>query len=148
MAPRSDRLIFGQLVTRVARYWRRAIDQALAENGLSQATALPLLVLSRLGDDLRQGTIADELGLEGPSLVRIVEMLVAEGLVTRREDPTDRRAKLLRLTPQGRAQVERIEATIAALRTRLFSELTDAEVSATVQGLSKLERALSPERGT
>ncbi|MGR7996246.1 MULTISPECIES: MarR family winged helix-turn-helix transcriptional regulator [unclassified Xanthobacter] len=148
MAPRPDRLIFGQLVTRVARYWRRAIDQALAENGLSQATALPLLVLSRLGDDLRQGTIADELGLEGPSLVRIVEMLVAEGLVTRREDPTDRRAKLLRLTPQGRAQVERIEATIAALRTRLFSELTDAEVSATVQGLSKLERALSPERGT
>ncbi len=148
MAPRPDRLIFGQLVTRVARYWRRAIDQALAENGLSQATALPLLVLSRLGDDLRQGTVADELGLEGPSLVRIVEMLVAEGLVTRREDPNDRRAKLLRLTPQGRAQVERIEATIAELRARLFSGLTDAEVSAMVQGLSKMERALSPERGT
>jgi hypothetical protein len=51
----SDRLIFGQLVTRGVRYWRRAIDQALAERGLSQATAMPLLILARLGDDLRQG---------------------------------------------------------------------------------------------
>lgn len=147
MSRRPDRLIFGQLVTRVSRYWRRAIDQALAENGLSQATALPLLVLSRLGDDLRQGTIADELGLEGPSLVRIVEMLVAEGLVTRREDPADRRAKLLRLTSHGKAQVEKIEATIDTLRARLFSNLTDAEIAAMVHGLSKMEGALMAARG-
>lgn len=147
MSRRPDRLIFGQLVTRVSRYWRRAIDQALAENGLSQATALPLLVLSRLGDDLRQGTIADELGLEGPSLVRIVEMLVAEGLVTRREDPADRRAKLLRLTPRGKAQVEKIEATIDTLRARLFSNLTDAEITAMVHGLAKMESALMAARG-
>lgn len=147
MSRRPDRLIFGQLVTRVSRNWRRAIDQALAENGLSQATALPLLVLSRLGDDLRQGTIADELGLEGPSLVRIVEMLVAEGLVTRREDPADRRAKLLRLTPHGKAQVEKIEATIDTLRARLFSNLTDAEITAMVHGLAKMESALMAARG-
>lgn len=147
MPPRSDRLIFGQLVTRVARFWRRAIDQALAENGLSQATALPLLVLSRLGGDLRQGVIAEELGLEGPSLVRILDLLVSEGLVSRREDPADRRAKLLRLTERGMAQVERIEATIATLRARFFSDLTDEELAAMVRGLTKVEAALTAGRG-
>ncbi len=143
---RSDRLIFGQLVTRVARYWRRAIDQALAENGLSQATALPLLVLSRLGDDLRQSEIADELGLERPALVRIVDLLVSEGFVSRREDPADRRAKLLRLTPSGSAQVEKIEAAIDVLRAHFFADLTDDEFSAMVHGLAKVEAALIKER--
>lgn len=146
MSQRTDRQIFGQLVTRVARYWRRAIDQALAERGLSQATAMPLLVLSRLGGDRRQGEIADELGLEGPSLVRVVDMLLAEGLVARREDPTDRRAKLLSLTPRGQAQVDEIEDAILTLRARFFSEVSDEELAVMVRGLAKVEAALVKER--
>ncbi len=140
-----ERHILGQLVARVARYWRRAIDQALGERGMSQATALPLLVLARLGGELRQGAIAEELGLEGPSLVRIVDTLLAEGLVSRREDPADRRAKLLSLTPRGAAQVEQIEATVATLRDRFFADLTDEELAVMVRGLSKLEAALLQE---
>jgi MarR family transcriptional regulator, transcriptional regulator for hemolysin len=145
MSRESDRLIFGQLVTRVARYWRRAIDQALAERGLSQATAMPLLVLARLGDDLRQGVIADELGLEGPSLVRIVDVLLAEGLVSRREDPADRRAKLLCLTPSGRAQVAEVEAAIATLRARFLNDVSDEDLAVIVRGLARVEAALVSE---
>ncbi len=140
--PKTDREIFGQLVTRVARYWRRAIDQAMAESGLSQATALPLLVLSRLGPELRQGVIADELGLEGPSLVRVVEMLVSEGLVERREDPQDRRARLLRLTPTGLGRVREVENAVATLRARFLADLGADELHAVVAGLACIETAL------
>lgn len=141
----AERRILGQLVARVARFWRRAIDQTLAEKGLSQATALPLLVLARLGGELRQGVIAEELGLEGPSLVRIVDMLLADGLVSRREDPADRRAKLLSLTERGAAQVEQIEAAVDALRDRFLQDVSEDELAAMVRGLSKLEAALVSE---
>jgi MarR family transcriptional regulator for hemolysin len=146
MQTQPDRLRFGQLVTRVARYWRRSVDQALAECGLSQATALPLLTLSRRGADARQGVIAEELGLEGPSLVRIVEMLVAEELVVRREDPSDRRARLLTLTPKGRARVEEIEAAVERVRAPILAGLDDGEFAATMRILETIERSLTREQ--
>ncbi len=124
MSTPTDKALFGQMVTRVARYWRRAVDQALLESNLSQATALPLLIISRRGQMARQGEIADELGLEGPSLVRIAEMLVSEQLVIRREDPTDRRAKLFSLTPLGRERVKTIEAALSEVRARLLQAST------------------------
>ncbi|MFG1391426.1 MarR family winged helix-turn-helix transcriptional regulator [Xanthobacter agilis] len=106
---------------------------------------MPLLVLARLGDDLRQGVIADELGLEGPSPVRIVDMLPAEGLVSRREDPADRRAKLLCLTPSGRAQVAEVEAAIATLRARFLNDVSDEDLAVIVRGLARVEAALVSE---
>jgi MarR family transcriptional regulator, transcriptional regulator for hemolysin len=142
MQDQANRALFGQLVTRVSRYWRRAIDQALVESDLSQATALPLLVLSRRGADARQGVIADELGLEGPSLVRIVELLVAENLVIRREDPSDRRAKLLSLTERGQIRVQEIEAAIKKVRERVLADLDEAEFAVTIRVLSKIEQSL------
>lgn len=142
MDTHSDHALFGQLVTRVARHWRRAVDRALADAGLSQATALPLLVLSRLGPELRQGVIAEELGLERPSLVRIVDILLAEGLVARADDPLDRRAKLLRLTDHGRAQVCRIETAVAALRARHLAGVAPEDLDATVRCLGAIEAAL------
>src|ERR1700753_3419721 len=106
--PTSHRAEIGLLITRVARIWRREEDQALADHGLSQATALPLMVLSRRGKRFRRGWLADEIGIEGPSLVRLIDLLQAEGLVERREDPTDRRAKMLHVTPLGEAKVAEI----------------------------------------
>lgn len=142
MKNQSDRPLFGQLVTHVARYWRRAIDQTLAEYGLSQATALPLLVLSRRGADARQGVIAEELGLEGPSLVRIVELLVAENLVTRREDSSDRRAKLLTLTERGQERAQEAEAAVEKMRERALANVDAAELALTIRVLSKIEQSL------
>jgi MarR family transcriptional regulator, transcriptional regulator for hemolysin len=142
MRDRTDSSRFGQLVTRVARYWRRAMDLALVECGLSQATSLPLLMLSRRGTDARQGVIAEELGVEGPSLVRIVEMLVKEQLVTRRDDPSDRRARLLDLTERGHARVGEIEVAIGKTRDRILADVDEAELAITVRVLTKIEDAL------
>lgn len=145
MSTPTDKALFGQMVTRVARYWRRAVDQALLESNLSQATALPLLIISRRGQMARQGEIADELGLEGPSLVRIAEMLVSEQLVIRREDPTDRRAKLFSLTPLGRERVKTIEAALSEVRARLLQGLDDAEIEIVMRALVKIEASLLVE---
>lgn len=140
--PTPDRDKLGKLVIGIARLWRRAADQALDDCGLSHATAMPLVTLSRLGDDVRQGQLADELGVEGPSLVRIVDLLLAEKLVSRVEDPVDRRAKMLSLTESGRKRVDEIERILGVLRADLLNEISDDDLHIAVTVLEKLEGEL------
>lgn len=136
--------IFGVMLVRVARGWRREADAALAQTGLSQATALPLLVLSRLGDCVRQGVLAEELGIEGPSLVRLVDLLESEGHVERREDPSDRRAKILHLTAKGAAMAQRIEAVMGGVRRGILKDISDADLEASLRVLARLQASLFP----
>lgn len=91
----------------LSRAYRSAADKALADFGLSQATAWPVILTGRLGDGVRQGALAEALGVEGPSLVRVLDQLVAAGLIERREDPQDRRARTLHLTPAGQSCANR-----------------------------------------
>lgn len=126
----------------MARLWRHAADRALDDCGLSHATAMPLLTLSRLGDNIRQGVIADHLGFEGPSLVRIVDLLAADGLITRSGDPGDRRAKILSLTDAGRSRVEEIEQILERLRTELLADEDTAELKIALGMLTRLEQRL------
>jgi MarR family transcriptional regulator for hemolysin len=133
---------FAVALLRLARIYRREIDKALAAHGLSDARALPVLQIARLGDGVRQGVVAEELGVEGPSLVRILDQLCAAGLVERRDDPTDRRAKTLHLTAEGRSQAAVVEAAVDALRARYLSEVSDEDLRATLGVLARFETAL------
>jgi MarR family transcriptional regulator, transcriptional regulator for hemolysin len=130
----------GLLIARLARVWRREADQALADHGLSQATAMPLMVLSRRGKCVRQGVLADEMGIEGPSLVRLIDLLQAEGLVERREDPTDRRAKTLHLTPTGEAKVEEINRVLRRVRAYLLKDIDADDLAVTFDTLERIEQ--------
>jgi len=133
----------GRLIARLARIWRRESDQALSDHGLSYATAIPLLVLSRQGENVRQGVLADELGIEGPSLVRLIDLLQAEGLVERREDPTDRRAKTLHLTKAGEAKVEETNRVLRRVRASLLKDIGAEELAITFETLQRIERRAS-----
>ena len=133
----------GRLIARLARIWRRESDQALSDHCLSYATAIPLLVLSRQGENVRQGVLADELGIEGPSLVRLIDLLQAEGLVERREDPTDRRAKTLHLTKAGEAKVEETNRVLRRVRASLLKDIAPEELAITFETLQRIERRAS-----
>src|ERR1700754_1685142 len=133
----------GLLIARLARLWRREADQALADHGLSQATAHPLRVLSSR-NNVRQGTLADELGIEGPSLVRLIDLLQAEGLVERREDPTDRRAKMLHVTTLGEAKVAEINRVLQSVRAELMQDIAGDDLATTFNVLRRIERTANP----
>jgi MarR family transcriptional regulator for hemolysin len=129
----------GLLVARLARIWRRKADQALAAHGLSEATSHPLLILSRRGKCVRQGVLAEEMGIEGPSLVRLIDLLAAEGLVERREDPTDRRAKMLHITALGEAKTAEIIRVLTRLRADLLKNVSTDELATTFETLRRIE---------
>jgi len=130
----------GFLIRRIGRLWRREADQALVDHGLSQATALPLVVLSRWGKCARQGVLAEEMGIEGPSLVRLIDLLQAEGLVERREDPTDRRAKMLHLTALGETKAEEVNRVLRRVRTYLLKDISSSDLAVTFEALRSIEQ--------
>lgn len=107
----------------VSRAWRRAIDEGLEEYGLSESTAWALLQISRTGGGMRQVMLAETLGIVGPSLVRLLDQLGEAGLVERREDQADRRAKTIYLTQAGAALSRRIEGVLDAVRAKLLADV-------------------------
>ena len=128
------------LMRRIVRLWRREADQALADHGLSQATAVPLSILWRWGKSARQGVLAEEMGIEGPSLVRLIDLLQAEGLVERREDPSDRRAKMLHLTAIGETKADEIDRALRRVRAYLLKDISSEDLVVTFEALRSIER--------
>ena len=138
----SSERAFSASLRRLARIYQREADRALAAHGVSAAQALPVLGIARLGEGVRQGVLADTLGVEGPSLVRILDQLCTNGLVERRDDPNDRRAKTLHLTDEGRALAAGVEAQLEALRAGFLAQASDADLAATLRVLASFETAL------
>jgi len=132
----------GSALARLQRGYRAAADKAVAHVGLSQAMAWPLVIIGREGDGVRQGVLAEVLGMEGPSLVRPLDQLMEAGFVERREDPVDRRAKTLHLTPAGTEARAKIEAALHALRAELFEGVADEDVAACLRVFAVLEARL------
>jgi MarR family transcriptional regulator for hemolysin len=133
----------GRLVPAVGQAWRRVLGQRLCGEGLSDATALPVLVLFRAGTcEMRQRELAQQLGLEGSAVVRLLDSLEQRGLVRRVEDPKDRRAKLLDLTSDGIALAERVSQIAVALRLDLFRDISEDEIEVTYRVLYQLSQKL------
>lgn len=126
----------------VQRAYRAAADKAVSQLRLSHAMTWPLLLIGRLGDGQRQGALAEALSIEGPSLVRSLDQLMAEGLVERREDPADRRAKTLHLTATGRQVYGEIEALLQTLRNELYQGVSDEDIAACLRVFETLGRRL------
>jgi MarR family transcriptional regulator for hemolysin len=139
---RSDERAFTARLLRLARVNRRETDKALAAHGISDARALPVLHIARLGEGVRQGVLAEELGVEGPSLVRILDQLCAAGLVERRDDPNDRRAKTLHLSDEGRQMAALVEIRLDALRSSLLAEVADEDLAGALRTFARFEAAL------
>ena|SRR6185369_11145106 len=129
-------------LTYLTRRWRKVLDTEFQSSGLTDATWRPLLHLHLLGEDIRQKDLAASLGIEGPSLVRLIDSLDAKGLIERSEDVRDRRAKLLRLTPEGLKLVDRIRKTVAGLEEGLFSSFSDNELAQFADFVQRLESSV------
>lgn len=124
-----------------ARHWRRICQAALTGYGISEACAVPLLMIVRLGDGVHQVAVAQAAGLESPSLVRLLDQLCKAGLVCRSEDPLDRRAKALSLTGDGRALAESIEGELVRLRREVLHGIDQADLEATLRVIHAFEAA-------
>lgn len=130
----------------LTRRWRQLLDNEFNSVGLTDATWRPLLHLHMLGDGVRQKNLAASVGIEGASLVRLLDTLVAKGLIKRSEDATDRRAKLLCLTPEGQVVVTRIRETVCPLENEILSTFNGDEIFQLWQFVLRLESTVNEIR--
>jgi MarR family transcriptional regulator for hemolysin len=130
-------------LTQVSRAYKAAADKMAGDYELSQASAWPVIMLGRLGDGVRPGVLADALGLEPSSLVRLIDQLIDAGLVKRNEDASDRRARTLHLTAEGRRRAAELETALTAFRRTLFRNIDRAEVETCLKVLGQLSDAVA-----
>lgn len=147
-ADAPDRARLGFLMVTLVRQWRRLVEEQLAANGLTDATWTPLLHLRAWGDGVTQKELAERVGLDGSSLVRLLDILESRGWVERRADTTDRRSKRIFLTESGNAEVSGIRATMLDAELAMLQDLSDAEVSAMLGGIHKIRARMEQIHGT
>jgi MarR family transcriptional regulator, transcriptional regulator for hemolysin len=116
-----------------ARQWRRTSHEVIAGYNVSEACATPLLIAARLDAPVRQVALAELTGIEGPSLVRLLDQLCAANLVRRDEDPDDRRAKIISLTDEGRSVTAKIEKELIGLRAGVLNDVSREDLEATLR---------------
>lgn len=123
------------------RRWRKLAQVALADHDISQARASALVWVHRLGGGVRQITLASYIGIEGTSLVRLLDELGASGFLLRKDDPKDRRAKTIWLTPAGVRLAEEAEKVLAELRDRVLAGVDPSDIDAALRVFAALHSA-------
>jgi len=86
-------------------------------------------VLKTLGKhpDLSQRALAEYCSKDQPTLTRIVDLLVAKGLVERVVHPNDRRSFVLYLTPDGKRKVQELSEKVTGIRMQAWQNLDESD---------------------
>lgn len=143
--PNIKRELIGVELGRASRLWRTRLDERLAPLGLTQAKWLVLLHLSRAGGVMPQKELAQSIGVEGPTMVRVLDGLERRGLTERLGRPEDRRVRDVRLTEAAGEVLGDIMRVAGDLREKILAGLSEddlAHLHATIAVmLRNMERA-------
>ena len=135
----------GQTIGDITRAWRHEMNQRLKPFGLNQSMQQVLVQLHRHPDGLMQRDLARKLGIEGPTLVRLLDLLEQKEWIRRIASPDDKRRKYSVLTPKATEQIQIIEKITAELRALMLAGLTGADVDAALALMRKMRDNLLTE---
>jgi DNA-binding MarR family transcriptional regulator len=125
---------------------RRALS-SMAEPLISTPlTMQQLKVLTMIAIDPEPATgheLAAQLKVSVATMSGLVDRLVEHGMVTRGEDPTDRRVRPLSVTPEGSATIRSLLSSSGTMPTPVLRRLAIEDLRALVQGVLALERAVA-----
>ncbi len=102
----------GMRMAMVVRQWRAIIDSAITDTGLTQSSWTVLMQLHQLGDNVSVSELAEVQGIELPPLMRTLSLLEKQGYLVRSTSPYDKRIRLLTLSAEGRAILEKLSCVI------------------------------------
>ncbi|MFI6472916.1 MarR family winged helix-turn-helix transcriptional regulator [Streptomyces sp. NPDC050516] len=94
-----------------------------------------------------QSALAQAIGADKTRIIGVLDDLERRGLILRRPDPADRRARLLSLTPEGRHLRDTVQSAIQHRENQLLARLPAADRRGFLNALRALS-ALPPEEIT
>lgn len=132
----------GFLLNDAARLMRKDFERRARSLGLTRAQWQTLFHLAR-NEGCNQATLADLLEVEPITLARTIDRLELSGLVERRADPSDRRARLLFLGERAHPLLEELRALGAETREIALAGISDDERTLLMTLLTKMRANLT-----
>lgn len=127
----------GYLVNRVARSMANQLAERMRSAGIGIGQWAVLLFLFAR-DGLSQAELSRDVAIEPPTMVRTIDRLVRDGLVTRVADPADGRVSRIYLTDRGRSLRDELVPMAVAVNEATLARLTDKEGKTLRRILTKL----------
>jgi MarR family transcriptional regulator for hemolysin len=140
---------FTQALQAGGRAWRQAHERQLKACGLTAAGWSAVAVLAEMeragGEGAHppsQTELAQQLGVDGATLVATIDRLAGAGLIERTPSRQDRRVKLVVLTQQGRAVEEKLRLQAQQLRQEVLAQLDPGKLAIAAGVLEQLQQLL------
>lgn len=131
----------GYLANHMARLFANALHERIRPLGLAPAQFMTLLELWE-ADDLTQKDLVRRLDVEQATMANTLKRMQRDGLITRHENPDDRRAQLIRLTPKAKALREDAMQAASAVNETALSGLSDDERRTFIHMMARVIAAL------
>lgn len=126
--PREGRHKLGLTISEVSKDWRQLIDQRLMTLGVSNARWMVLWTLDNLGEPVPQKVLAEKIGIEGPTLVRMLDRLENDGLVRRKASKKDRRVKHVELCENNDALLDSMVEVAINIQRDLIKDIPEEDL--------------------
>jgi len=128
-----------------SRLLRTYVDQRARQHGTTRAQ---WGVMSRLRrqEGLNQAALAEQMDLQPISLARLLDRLQGQRLIERREDPADRRAYRLYLTPEGRALVDDLDEVRTAIAQEVLGSVEEQSIVSALETLAAIREQTRAQR--
>ena len=122
----------------LARRWKNQMDESLRATGDSHARWVTLLWVDLLAGRANIGELAEHVGVELPTLIRLLNRLEQEGLVERRALDGSNRDKTVVLTPKGKPEVIAMGQVITRTRAEFLDGVDEKRLNAALELLDDL----------
>lgn len=133
---------------RTADEARRLLSDFLENQGITLQQYNVLRILRGAGTEgLPTLTVADRLIERTPGVTRLVDRMEEKGWISRERCTVDRRRVWCRITPEGLALLERLDAPVRRVDDTLAHALDDAELSELVELLARVRAHLAEVSG-
>jgi DNA-binding MarR family transcriptional regulator len=120
------------------RRWRKLANERIRPTGHTMARWETLFLVAFSDHALTQGELARLLNVEGPTLVRMLDVLQREGLIERRQSEIDRRVTTNAITTKGRQAIDEIMGVTNALRADVLRGLDPEELATCLKVLGQI----------
>lgn len=123
-----------------SRRWSACIDDAIrTRTGHKRAFWQTLFAVAFSGQPVTTSALAAQMGQKWPSLVRTLNELEANGLITRTHDPADGRSRFIEITDAGRTLLDDVQPVLDPARATVLQGLSGEEL---VEATRLMERIL------
>lgn len=132
----------GQMLLLAGRRWRTRLNERLKGVGQTDARCAALAEVAEHPHGVVQRELARRLGVEEPTVVRLLDALEAQGWVERRAHSLDRRAKLVQITPAAQPVLDQAQEIVGEMQDELFADVDPADLAVCLRVLNNLARKL------